>query len=63
MKPNGTKELFRQHKIGLDEARALEELSDNTGADDKFLYEACGQLEMEAEELSEEFGDGDIGEI
>ena len=48
LKPNGTKELFRQHRIGLDKAKAREELSDNTGDDDKFLYEFCEKVETDA---------------
>ena len=49
LKPIGTKELFRQYTIGLDKAKAREELTDSVGDDDTFLYEACGNLEVEAE--------------
>lgn len=41
LKPIGTKELFRQYRIGLDKAKAREELTDSIGDDDTFLYEAC----------------------
>ena len=46
LKPNGTRELFRHHRIGLDNAKACEELSDNIGADDTLLYEACEDAEI-----------------
>ena len=48
LKPNGTRELFRQHRIGLDKAKAKEELTDNIGDDDTFLYDACEDVEIAA---------------
>ena len=51
LKPNGTKELFRQHKIGLDKAMAREQLRDS--GDDKFLYEACQEVECSAEAMTD----------
>ena len=61
LKPIGTKELFRQYRIGLDKAKAREELTDTVGDDDTFLYEACENPEIEAEMPPEEIAG--IGQI